>query len=274
MATHNVAEELIIAFCLNEAPLINSLMQKFSTLGPKIKFIVEPTFDLFLKNIAHQTHVDLFVIDEKFQQCQSLDLIDRLKKSKRYKKSTILLHVANIKKIDDRFNGLHIDFYFDKQTHLGELSDSLLQSIKDKKKTVIPKSYNVLILDDNPDLCEIVAMELEQLGHTRYKFCHSLKEALKCVDESDFDLMLLDWNLGDGTCLDLVEHVKNKSWRTYNQKALIIVVTGRDDVDDLMTLLMYGIKDTIIKPFDSFEFEDKLSYALSRHITPTKISTR
>ena len=149
---------------------------------------------------------------------------------------------------------------------MGELSDLLIQSIQNKKKTVIPKHFSVLVLDDNPDLCEIVAMELEQLGHHRYKSCHSLKEAIKCVDENDFDLMLLDWNLGDGTCLDLVEHVKNKSWRTYNQKALIIVITGRDDVDDLMTLLMYGIKDTIIKPFDSFEFEDKLSYALGRHL--------
>lgn len=42
-------------------------------------------------------------------------------------------------------------------------------------------------------------------------------------------------------------------------------MTGRNAVEDIMTLVAKDVKDHIIKPFDQYEFEDKIYYALERH---------
>ena len=92
------------------------------------------------------------------------------------------------------------------------------------------------------------------------------KDAKQKLQTNDYDLLLLDWNLDDGTCLDIIEFVKAKPVSARTKAAVTVVITGRDDVDDIMTLLRYGIKDHIIKPFGFQEFEDKIGYALEKNI--------
>lgn len=123
-----------------------------------------------------------------------------------------------------------------------------------------------MVLDNSPEILELISLHLSELGHVKYDLCKGIKEAKLNLVDKDYDLLLLDWNLDDGTCIDLIEFIKTSSLSPQTKQALTVVITGRDDVDDIMTLLRYGIKDHIIKPFDFSEFEDKITYAIDKHL--------
>lgn len=130
---------------------------------------------------------------------------------------------------------------------------------------LIPKNLKVLILDDNPDVLQVLGMHMEQLDHKNFVTCTSVIEAKKMLQTMDFDLLLLDWDLDDGTCMDIIRQARSNKSSKRLKEALTIVITGRNDVEDIMTLVQMNVKDHIIKPFDYAEFEDKIVYALERH---------
>lgn len=131
---------------------------------------------------------------------------------------------------------------------------------------VIPTEFNVLVLDNSPEILEVISLHLQELGHEKIELCMDIQEARKCLLTKDYDLLLLDWNLDDGTCFDVIDFIKNNPVSFRTKSAVTVVITGRDDVEDIMTLLKYGINDHIIKPFGFQEFEDKIGYALEKNV--------
>lgn len=179
-----------------------------------------------MKAIASADKIDCFIIEEKYQECLAAEMVDQLKKNLKYKKSVIAVFSANIKNIDT----------------------------------------NVLVLENSPDILELISLHLDLLGHDQFESCMDVKEAFQKLAKNDYDLLLLDWNLDDGTCLDVIEFIKNHPISQRTKSAVIVVITGRDEVDDIMTLLGYGIQDHIIKPFGLQEFEEKIRYALEKNV--------
>ncbi len=260
------SEIINIAICFNNKSEAQDFSQKIEQFGPSINFVVGDNFDGFLKAIATKTHIDCFVIEESYKECSAVDLIEKLKKSQRYKKSVISLLTPNLKKIDKKYLELNIDYIFDASTDAKDINLNLKKIILKKLTPVIPKDFNVMVLDNNPEILELISMHLGELGHKQYDLCSGVKEAKISVVDKGYDLLLLDWNLDDGTCIDLIEFIKSSAVAPRTKDALIVVITGRDDVDDIMTLLRYGVKDHIIKPFDFNEFEEKIGYAIEKHI--------
>lgn len=108
-------------------------------------------------------------------------------------------------------------------------------------------------------------MHMELLHHKNFETCYSVGEAKEKLIKKDYDLLILDWDLDDGTCMEVIAMARASTSSARQKDALTIVMTGRDSVEDIMTLVENNIKDHIIKPFDHHEFEDKISYALERH---------
>lgn len=260
------SQTVYVAICFNSEAEALALSESLKDLAPKITFITASSFDGFLKAIAAAEKIDCFIIEEDFEECSSYDLIEKLKKSTRYRKSVRALLTSNLKTIHSKFLELNNHYYYDQKTGIADIRLNLKKCITKKLTPIIPKDYNVLVLDNSHEVLEIISMHLNDLGHTKMDLCYSILEAKKQLLEKDFDLLLLDWNLDDGTCIDLIDFIKKESLSERTKSALAMVITGRDDVDDIMTLLRYGVKDHIIKPFGFNEFEDKISYAIEKHI--------
>lgn len=260
------SETINIALCFNDPMEAINLSNRLGELGPNINFIIGKNFDEFLKSIARLPKIDCFLIEDIYKECSAVDLIEKLKKSQRYKKSVISLCTSSLKKIDKKYLELGAHYIFDLQTSFKEVSEQLKKHIIKKLTPVIPKNFNVMVLDNSPEILELISLHLSELGHVKYDLCKGIKEAKLNLVDKDYDLLLLDWNLDDGTCIDLIEFIKTSSLSPQTKQALTVVITGRDDVDDIMTLLRYGIKDHIIKPFDFSEFEDKITYAIDKHL--------
>jgi two-component system response regulator PilR (NtrC family) len=100
----------------------------------------------------------------------------------------------------------------------------------------------VLVVDDEPDLLELLEMTLSRMGLDTTR-AESVTEAVRLLDSGPFDLCLTDWNLPDGEGLRVVEHI--------TQKALdvpVAVITAFGSAENAVAALKAGAFDYLAKP--------------------------
>ncbi len=102
----------------------------------------------------------------------------------------------------------------------------------------------ILIVEDEVTLNRTLAEGLKEFGY-QSDISESLKDAQYYLDIRNYDLILVDWMLPDGSGLELVTQVKQD-----NPKTVIIVLSARDDKDSEIEALRAGADDYIRKPFD------------------------
>ena len=99
----------------------------------------------------------------------------------------------------------------------------------------------ILIVEDDVIICGGVKLFLEQKGY-QVQTAYSCADAEVCM-KSAFDLILLDWNLPDGTGLELCRKIRK------NKTVPIIFLTARDMDSDMIAGFKAGCDDYIAKPF-------------------------
>ena len=100
----------------------------------------------------------------------------------------------------------------------------------------------VLLVDDEPDLLELLEMTLSRMGLDTSR-AESVAEAQRMLDREPYDLCLTDWNLPDGEGLRVVEHI--------TQKALdvpVAVITAFGSPENAVAALKAGAFDYLAKP--------------------------
>ena len=107
----------------------------------------------------------------------------------------------------------------------------------------------ILVVDDENDLRMLVA---ERLGMEGYSVTEAarVKEAVRMLTQSDYDLMLLDVRLPDGTGLDVLKFMKEAG-----KSMPVIMLTGTTGLDIAVESVRLGARDYVTKPA-------KLSYLL------------
>ncbi|BCD61598.1 MULTISPECIES: homeostatic response regulator transcription factor HsrA [Nitratiruptor] len=102
----------------------------------------------------------------------------------------------------------------------------------------------ILIVEDEVTLNKTLAEGLKEFGY-QSDISESLKDAQYYLDIRNYDLILVDWMLPDGSGLELVSQVKQD-----NPKTIVIVLSARDDKESEIEALRAGADDYIRKPFD------------------------
>ena len=102
----------------------------------------------------------------------------------------------------------------------------------------------ILIVEDEVTLNKTLAEGLKEFGY-QSDVAENLKDALYYLDIRNYDLILADWMLPDGSGLELITQVKQSS-----PKTIIIVLSARDDKESEIEALQAGADDYIKKPFD------------------------
>jgi two-component system, NtrC family, response regulator PilR len=115
---------------------------------------------------------------------------------------------------------------------------------------------NVLIVDDEPDLVELVELTLQRMGLSA-RSAGTLRDAQVLVLAESFDLVLCDMRLPDGDGLDLVE------WLQAKRPGLpCAVITAHGNVETAVRALKLGAFDFISKPLDLAALRRMISSAL------------
>src|SRR5579883_1406117 len=102
----------------------------------------------------------------------------------------------------------------------------------------------VLIVDDEPDLLELVSLTLSRMN-LRTRTALDVSTARKLLKSESFDLCLTDMRLPDGDGLDLV------AWIQENRAAVpVAVITAHGNVESAVRALKLGAFDFVSKPLD------------------------
>lgn len=120
---------------------------------------------------------------------------------------------------------------------------------------------HVLVIDDQVDIGTCVETILTAAGY-RAVVTTGATEGLEKLRSEDFDLVITDLKLGDGSGLDIIREIK----KNYSDVP-VILMTGYSSVDSAIEALRIGATDYIIKPFVNEEFR----FAVERAINERRV---
>lgn len=119
----------------------------------------------------------------------------------------------------------------------------------------------IAIVDDEPDILELVTIHLEKAGYRTEKFTQAGK-LLYFLENQQPDLLILDLMLPD---LDGIEVCKRLKQDTRTALIPIIMLTAKGDEFDRILGLELGADDYITKPFSVRELVARVKAVLRRN---------
>ncbi len=118
----------------------------------------------------------------------------------------------------------------------------------------------VLIVDDDPDIRQVVSAMLDAVG-LAVASVGSAEEALVRMEAEPFDLLVLDWNLPKMTGLDLCRAVR----RSPSHALLpVLFLTANASSQDMVEAFASGGDDYVVKPFRAPELGARIFSLLRR----------
>ncbi len=120
-------------------------------------------------------------------------------------------------------------------------------------------SPKILIIDDDPNICEILRLYLTHEGFD-LNFAHNGSEALDQFRREIPDLVILDIMLPLINGWEVCRLIRTQS------RVPILMITAKDTTDDKVAGLEIGADDYVIKPFDPKEVVARVKALLRRTV--------
>ncbi|MBC8348611.1 MAG: response regulator transcription factor [Verrucomicrobia bacterium] len=127
--------------------------------------------------------------------------------------------------------------------------------------------HSILIIDDEPDLCELIEFQLQKEGFRTSTLSNPL-EAIGHARDFDPDLIILDVMMPELDGLRLCSMLKVDSQL---KKVPILFLTARSDADERVKGFERGADDYLTKPFDNRELVARSKVILSRTLEKKSI---
>lgn len=119
----------------------------------------------------------------------------------------------------------------------------------------------ITIVEDDPDICEILKYNLEQEDF-EVEIFQDGEKALKAIFSNPPDLILLDLMLPGMNGLEIARIIRKDE---HNYNLPIIMITARSEEMDMLHGLEMGADDYITKPFSTKEVIARVKALLRRH---------
>ncbi|MBD5168792.1 MAG: response regulator transcription factor [Oscillibacter sp.] len=117
---------------------------------------------------------------------------------------------------------------------------------------------HILLLEDDTALGQGIRFALENDG-VHVELCATLSQAQNILPGADFDLLILDVNLPDGSGLELLRDVRH-----CHSGIPVILLTANDLETDIVLGLESGADDYITKPFSLAVLRARVNAQLRR----------
>lgn len=116
----------------------------------------------------------------------------------------------------------------------------------------------LLLVEDNRDLADTIEAELVFEGHTVDKF-YAGDDAREALRSFVYDAVILDWALPGKSGIDILAE-----FRAGGGVTPVIMLTGKDSVNEKLTGLDTGADDYLTKPFNLKELVARVRSLLRR----------
>ena len=115
----------------------------------------------------------------------------------------------------------------------------------------------ILVVDDEPEITDLVELYLKNENYEVYKF-YCAQDALECIQSVELDLAILDVMLPDMNGFALCRLIREKyTWP-------IIMLTAKGEETDKINGLTFGADDYVTKPFRPLELVARVKAQLRR----------
>src|SRR5437763_5983950 len=122
----------------------------------------------------------------------------------------------------------------------------------------------ILIIDDDIDICTLLSRFLNKEGYET-DVAYTGSKGVAKFKESNFDVVLCDYRLGDKDGRDVLSELK-----AINPQAVVLIITGYSDIKTAVEVIKLGAFDYITKPLIPAEVLNVISSALKSSQAPTK----
>jgi len=127
----------------------------------------------------------------------------------------------------------------------------------------------IAILDDEPDIVELVSLHLEKAGFKAEGFLDAEK-FFEFLEKTKPDLIILDLMLPDADGFEICKYLKAKEELS---SIPVIMLTAKDEESDKILGLELGADDYVTKPFSPKELVARVKAVLRRQISREKVKT-
>lgn len=122
----------------------------------------------------------------------------------------------------------------------------------------------LLVVEDEPDLADVVARGLRLDGHA-VDVAATFAEAEMKLRSSGYDLAVIDWNLPDGSGINLCRDLVSGDLPTFDgDRPRVLMLTARDGIEDRVAGLDAGADDYLVKPFALVELRARVRALIRR----------
>jgi len=120
---------------------------------------------------------------------------------------------------------------------------------------------SILIVDDDAHMRESIGDNLEVAGYEVAQAA-SGAEALAAVRQRFFDVILMDYNLGDATGIDVIKGI-----RAVNTESQILMLTAHANLDTAVKAIQESVTDFMAKPVDF----DRLKHSIAKSMEKMRL---
>jgi PAS domain S-box-containing protein len=106
----------------------------------------------------------------------------------------------------------------------------------------MPDIYRVLIVDDDAEHAELVTEFLKISGPFTVNWAENVKALWQCLAANEYDIILLDYRMPDGTGIDALVEISNRGY-----KIPVVMVTGQGNERVAVRAMQLGAVDYLIK---------------------------
>jgi DNA-binding response OmpR family regulator len=107
----------------------------------------------------------------------------------------------------------------------------------------LPDTMRILIVDDDPLICEFVRRGLQEEGHV-VDVAHDGQHGRMLALVEPYDALILDVVLPDAMGYDIAREIRSKS-----KDVPILMLTSKNRTEDIVSGLDSGADDYLVKPF-------------------------
>lgn len=117
----------------------------------------------------------------------------------------------------------------------------------------------ILVVEDEPELRELIKKFLEE-EHYLVEEASNFKSGLDKIVSFEYDCILLDVMLPDGSGIELLKEIKK-----INKEESVIIISAKDSLEDKVEGLNLGADDYLVKPFHLAELNARIKSVIRRN---------
>src|SRR6185437_5517234 len=117
---------------------------------------------------------------------------------------------------------------------------------------------HILVVDDDPNILELVSIQLTQAGYTVQKASNGF-EALKLLDEGYPDLAVVDVMMPGMDGYTLTKKIRSET------DIPVLLLTAKGELEDKEKGFLAGSDDYVVKPFEPKELLFRIHAILRRY---------